>query len=199
MDYTAHGILQARILEWVAFPFSRGYSRPWDRTQVSCIAGRCFNLWATRDAWKWKWKCSVVSNSLQPHRLHSPWNSPGQNTEVDSLSLLREIFPTQGSNWGLPHCRQIIYQLSHKGKPKYTGLYSPADLPNPGTEPASPALVSGFFATEPPEPSFWGNFFSFFFQRECQEYSVRSRVRSGSGNEHFHYDLDITEKKLMLR
>ena len=40
MDYTVHGILQARILEWVAFPFSRGSSQPRDRTQVSCIAGR---------------------------------------------------------------------------------------------------------------------------------------------------------------
>ena len=42
MDYTVHGILQARILEWVAFPFSRGSSQPRDRTQVCCIAGRFF-------------------------------------------------------------------------------------------------------------------------------------------------------------
>ena len=42
MDYTIHGILQARILEWVAFPFSRGSSQPRDRTQVSCIAGGFF-------------------------------------------------------------------------------------------------------------------------------------------------------------
>ena len=40
MDYTVHGVLQARILEWVAFPFSRGSSQPRDPTQVSCIAGR---------------------------------------------------------------------------------------------------------------------------------------------------------------
>ena len=45
-----HGILQARIQEWVAISFSRGSSRPRDRTQVSCIPGRCFNLWATREA-----------------------------------------------------------------------------------------------------------------------------------------------------
>ena len=49
-----------------------------------------------------------------PIRLYSPWNSPGQNTGVDSLSLLQGIFPTQGLNSGLPHCRQILYQLSHK-------------------------------------------------------------------------------------
>ena len=50
MDYTAHGILQARILEWVAFPFSRGSSQPRDRTQVSRIAGGFFTSWATREA-----------------------------------------------------------------------------------------------------------------------------------------------------
>ena len=47
---SVHGILQARILEWVAISFSRGSSQPRDWTQVSCIAGRCFNLWATREA-----------------------------------------------------------------------------------------------------------------------------------------------------
>ena len=61
MDCIVHGILQARILEWVAFPFFRGSSQPRDRTGVSCIAGR--------------------------------------------------------SNPGLPHCRQILYELSHKGSP----------------------------------------------------------------------------------
>ena len=47
--------------------------------------------------------------------IHSPWNSPGQNTGVGSLSLLQGIFPTQGSNPDLLHCRQILYQLSYKG------------------------------------------------------------------------------------
>ena len=49
-DYTVHGILQARILEWVAFPFSRGSSQPRDRTQVSHITGEFFASWATRKA-----------------------------------------------------------------------------------------------------------------------------------------------------
>ena len=61
---------------------------------------------------------SVVSNSLWPCGLYSPWNSPGQNTGVGSYSLLQGIFPTQGSNPGLPHCRRILYQLSHKGSPR---------------------------------------------------------------------------------
>ena len=59
-----------------------------------------------------------MSDSLRPHGLYSPWNFPGQNTGVGSLSLLQGIFPTQGSNPGLPHCRQILYQLSHKGSPR---------------------------------------------------------------------------------
>ena len=48
----------------------------------------------------------------------SPWNSPGQNTGVDSRSFLQGIFPTQGSNPGVLHCRWILYQLSHKGSPR---------------------------------------------------------------------------------
>ena len=71
MDYTAHGILQARILEWVASPFSRGSSQPRHRTQVSCIAGRFFTSRAT---------------------------GKPKNTGVGSLSLLQQIFPIQESN-----------------------------------------------------------------------------------------------------
>ena len=57
---------------------------------------------------------SVLSDSATPW-LYSPWNSPGQNTGVGSLSLLQQIFPTQELNWGLLHCRQILYQLSYQG------------------------------------------------------------------------------------
>ena len=93
LGFSIHGILQARILEWIAISFSRGSSWPRDQTPVSCIGGRRFNLWATRGA-------------------YSPWNSPGQNT-MGSLSLLQRIFPTEGSNPGLPHCR-----WNHKGSPR---------------------------------------------------------------------------------
>ena len=58
--------------------------------------------------------CSVMSNSLRPHGLYSPWNSPGQNTGVGSLSLLQGIFPTQELNQGLLLCRWILYQLSYE-------------------------------------------------------------------------------------
>ena len=62
---------------------------------------------------------SVMSDSLwESMGLYSPWHSPGQNTGVGSLSLLQGIFPTHGLNPGLLHCRQILYQLSHKGRPR---------------------------------------------------------------------------------
>ena len=60
---------------------------------------------------------SVMPNSLRPHGLYSPWNSPGQNTGVGSLSLLQQIFSTQESNWGVLHRRGILYQLSYQGSP----------------------------------------------------------------------------------
>ena len=61
--------------------------------------------------------CSV-SDCIVVSWLYSPWNSPGQNTGVGSLSLLQGIFPTQGLHPGFPHCRWILYQLSHKGSPR---------------------------------------------------------------------------------
>ena len=60
---------------------------------------------------------SVMSNSLQLHGLYSLRNSPGQNTGVGSLSLLQGIFPTQGSNPGLPHCRQDSLPVEPLGMP----------------------------------------------------------------------------------
>ena len=91
MNYAIYRFLQARILEWVAVPFSRGSSRPRDHTQVSRMAGGLFTSWAT---------------------------GKPKNTRVGSLSLLQQIFPTQESNRGLLHCRQILYQLSCQESPK---------------------------------------------------------------------------------
>ena len=85
-----HGILQARILEWVAFSFSRGSSQPRDRPR---------------------------SPTLQADSLPAEPQGKPKNTEVDSLSLLQWIFLTQESNQGLLHCRHILYQLSYQGSP----------------------------------------------------------------------------------
>ena len=88
--YTVHGILQARILEWVAFPFSRGSPQPRNWTHVSHISGTFFTSLATRKAQEY---CSRYSYLLN----------------------LQGIFLTQESNRGLLHCRQILYQLSSQG------------------------------------------------------------------------------------
>ena len=94
---------------------------------------------------------SVLSDSLRPHGLYSPWNAPGQNTGVGSLSLLQGIFSTQGLNPGLPHYKQILYQLSHREAQEYWSgqpIPSPGDLPHPGIEPGSPALQADSLPTE---------------------------------------------------
>ena len=74
--------------------------------------------------------CSVMSDSLRLHGLYRPWNFPGQNTGVHSLTFLQWIFPTQESS-GLP-------------------FPSPEDLPNPGMEPRSPTLWAVSLLSEPP-------------------------------------------------
>ena len=74
---------------------------------------------------------SVMFDSSRPHGLYGPWDSPGQNTGMGRFSLLQGVFPTQGLNPGLPHCRWILYQLSHKGSPMLVShscltLYDPS-------------------------------------------------------------------------
>ena len=91
MDYTVCGILQARILEWAAFPSSGHLPNPGVEPR---------------------------SPTLQEVSLPAEPEGKPKNTGVGSLSLLQWIFPTQGLNPGLPHCRQPIYHLSHKRSPR---------------------------------------------------------------------------------
>ena len=86
-----------KMLQWVVSPFSHSL-RPH----------------GVHSAWNSPGENTGVASHSILQRIYSPWNSPGQNTGVGSLSLLQGIFPTQGSNLGLPRCRQILYQLSHK-------------------------------------------------------------------------------------
>ena len=91
----------------------------------------------------WSESCSVMSESLRPHGLYSPWNSPGQNTGVGSLPPLQWIFPTQELNQGLLHCRQILYQLIYEGR----GIFSPIFSSLPSPQPSlllHPILFSAF-------------------------------------------------------
>ena len=79
------------------------------------------------------------------HQGTSPWNSPGQNTGVGSLSFLQGIFPTQGSNPGLLHCRWILYQPNHKGT-------SPWNSPGQNTGVGSLSCLQGIFPTQGLKP-----------------------------------------------
>ena len=80
-------------------------------------------------------------------------DSPGKNTGVGCHSLLQGIFPTQGSNPGLPHCRWILYCLSTRKAQEYWSgwpIPSPGDLPDPGIEPGSPTLQENYLPAELP-------------------------------------------------
>ena len=91
-----------------------------------------------------------VFDSLWPHGPYSPWNSPGQDTGVGSLSLLQGIFPTQGSKPGLPHCRLIFYQLSHKGSPRtleWVAYPFCSRFSWPRNEAGVPCIAGGFFTS----------------------------------------------------
>ena len=165
MVYMVHGILQARILEWVAFPFSRGSFQLWGWTQVShdfpggsdgkaslynagdpgsspglgrspgagngnLLQYYCLENPMDRGAWqaavygvaKSRTRLSDFFTSLPRCRDSLPAEPSGKprNTGVGSLSLLQGIFPTGESNWGLLHCRWILYQLSYQGSPRYS-------------------------------------------------------------------------------
>ena len=83
---------------------------------------------------------------------NSPWNSPGQNTGVGSCSLLHGTCPIKGWNPGLPHCRQILYQLSHQGRPRileWVSYLFSRNLPDPGIELGSAPLQTDSLPAEP--------------------------------------------------
>ena len=98
------------------------------------------------DSWNWKLRCCVWLFAIP----YNPWNSPSPNTRVGSLSLLQRIFPTQRSKLGLPHCRQILYELSYKGSPRIlewvTYPFSSRSS-DPGIELGSPALQADSLPT----------------------------------------------------
>ena len=98
-------LLETALLPCVIYSSSAFYiSRPLIFTEVSVlclITQPCLTL------------CKPMY--CIPPGMYCAWNSPGKNTGVGSCSLLQVIFPTQGSNWGLLHCRRILYQLSYQG------------------------------------------------------------------------------------
>ena len=128
IDYTVHGVLQARILEWVAFPFSRGSSQPRDPTQVSRIAGRFFSSWTTGEVFGTKWWPVIICAGWDHISTHpsqvllvvfAPWNLWWAWVISPSfvISLLHELyqhfvsvlpFSTRNTilNWGFPQAAE---------------------------------------------------------------------------------------------
>ena len=112
---SVHGILQARMLERISLPSSRGSSQPRDQTWVFGIAGRfCTPEPPGKPCNGVKWSkvaqlCPTLCDPVDcKPRLLRPWGSPSKNTGVGYHFLLQGIFSTQGSNPGLPHCRQTL-------------------------------------------------------------------------------------------
>ena len=105
---------------WSGLPYPSNPGIKPESLVSPALAGRFLTTSTTWEApmrWGESESHSVVSDSLRPHGLYSPWNSPGQNIGVGSLSLFQKLFPTQGLSPGPMHCEWILYQLSHRGSP----------------------------------------------------------------------------------
>ena len=113
-----------------------------------CMKGRWYDsLFFIFYLWKWKFLSHVW---LFATPWNSRWNSPGQNTGVGSHSLLQGIFPTQGSNPDLPHCRQILYQLSHQERPRileWVAYPFSSRSSRPRNQTRVPCIAGGFFTS----------------------------------------------------
>ena len=96
--------------------YERGIARKEEKDEKA-LTWKSYSAQQEKELTMWTWWKSLSHVWLFATLCDSPWNSPGQNTGVGSRSLLQAIFPTQGSNSGLPHCRWILYQLSHQRSP----------------------------------------------------------------------------------
>ena len=156
--FSVHGIFQTRVLEWVAISFSRGFSRPRDRTRISSIADRRFTIWATREG-----PLPLINTIVTWFFFFSPLVKKITATKLKRIpctyicihsgcmcakslqSCLTLCNPMDGS------C-QAPLSMGFSRQEYWSGLpfSSPGDLPNPGIEPTSlrsPALGGGFFTT----------------------------------------------------
>ena len=137
--------------EWLHFHFSLSWIGEGNGNPLQCSC-----LENPRDGGAWwaavygvaqsrTWLKQLSSSSSS--KLLCPWSSLGKNTGLGCHSLLQGIFMTQGSNPGLLHCRQILYQLSY-----WSGLSfpSPGDFPYPGIKPRSLALQADSLPSQPP-------------------------------------------------
>ena len=140
MDYTVHGNLQARILEWVIFPFSKGSSQPRDWTQVSCIVGEFFTSWATRETWKYWSRQPIRSPADLPHPGTEPGSSALQSKYCLQFSSVAQLCPTlcdpmNCSTPGLP----VHHQLPEFTQTHIHWVGDAIQPPHPLSSPSPPA------------------------------------------------------------
>ena len=158
MDYIAHGILQARILDWVAFCFSRGSSQPRDWNQVSLIAGGFFTSWATGETQKSMVRDSKLRVQRQTHTFVADFQQGCQYHSMGKKSLFNKQC---WDNWLFIWNCYIFYSLSCQtlcnsssvSRQEYWSALlcpPPGNLPNPGIETRSPALKADSLPPEPP-------------------------------------------------
>ena len=122
---TVHGVAKSQIPQRLSTYLKWYYLSPEPRANSKYLLKRQKNHFSHKgisriNSLMKSESVSVVSDSLRPHGLqptglHSPWNFPGKSTGVGCHFLLQGIFPTQGSNLGLPYCRQTLYHLRHQG------------------------------------------------------------------------------------
>ena len=169
---SVYGIFHARILEWVAVSFSRGSSQPRDRTQVSCITGRCFNLWATREALghmvvlflvfkESSILFSIVTVSICSYHISHGKAHFSPSTLWELLWLLFGHYVMTSSFdtlWTIACQAPLSMELPRQQHWIGLPFPSPGDLPDPGIKPSSPLLAGRFFTTEPQGKSIlWEN------------------------------------------
>ena len=132
---SVHGILQAKILEWAAIPFSRGSSQPRDQTQVSCTAGRFFTIWATRETEK---ECCLPIRELNPSPtwlvviLTTMYTHIHTNTHISRRQWQPSPIFLPGKSHGKrslvgysPQChRRVGHNLATKQQQLFTNIYS---------------------------------------------------------------------------
>ena len=144
MEDTVHGILQARTLEWVAVPFSRGFSRPRDQTQVSRITSRFFTSWATREAAN----IGNQSTDKEPDKLHL--------SNLLCVCLVTELCPTLCDPMDYSPPGSSVHGTSQARILEWLSFPPPGDLPPqppaPGIKPASPVSAALQEDSLPAEP-----------------------------------------------
>ena len=193
-DSSVHEIFQARRLEWVAIPFSRGSFWPTDWTQVSCIAGRFFTIWATRESLYWQsvqFSLSVVSDSLRPHELQyarppCPSPTPGINSNSCPSSwwchpaISSSIIPFSSCSQSLPASESFPMSQLIAWDAQSTGVSALASVLPMNTQNWSPLGWTGWISLQSKGLS------RVFSSTTVQKHQFFGAQPSSQSNSHIH-------------